>query len=180
MSEPSEPEAVRLFASLFSPRAELIPDTILELEACFGPADWVSGEMLFDRTRYYEREMGWPLSRRFVSFQRLIRPDGIVEAKVQTNAVEKRHLQAGRRRVNIDPGYVSLERVVLATGKNYTHRVYLSRGIYADLTLLFRRGTFEALKWTYPDYGAPEMIALFNDLRRRYKEQLRGLGEEAS
>lgn len=177
MSEPSEPEAVRLFASLFSPQAELIPDTIRELETCFGPAEWVSGEMLFDRTRYYEREMGWPLSRRFVSFRTLIRPDEIVEVKVRTNAVEKRHLREGRRGINIDPGYVSLERVVLATGKNYTHRIYLRRGIYADLTLLFRRGTFEALKWTYPDYGAPEMILLFNDLRRRYKEQLRGLEE---
>lgn len=177
MSQPSEPEDVKLFSSLFSPQAERIPETIREMEEGFGPADWVGPDMVFDRTRYYEREMGWPLARRFVSFERLIRPEEIVEAKIRTNAIETRHLHEGRRRINIDPGYVSLERVVLVTGKNYTHRIYLSRGIYADLTLLFRRGTFEALKWTYPDYGSPEMIRLFNDIRTRYKEQLRGPGE---
>ena len=174
MSQPSEPEDVKLFSSLFSPRAERIPETIREMEEWFGPADWVSREMVFDRTRYYEREMGWPLCRRFATFERLIRPDEIVEVKERSNGIEARHLQDRRRRINIDPGYVSLERVVLATGKNYIHRIYLSRGIYADLTLLFRRGTFEALKWTYPDYGSPEMIQMFNDIRRRYKEQLRG------
>jgi hypothetical protein len=177
MSQPSEPEDVKLFASLFSPQAERISETIREMEEWFGPADWVSTEMVFDRTRYYEREMGWPLSRRFATFERLIRSDEIVEIKVRTNGLEERHLQERRRRINIDPGYVSLERMVLVTGKNYTHRIYLSRGIYADLTLLFQRGTFEALKWTYPDYGSPEMIQMFNDIRRRYKEQLRGLGE---
>jgi hypothetical protein len=177
MSQPSEPEDVKLFSSLFSPRAERIPDTIREMEQWFGPADWVGPEMAFDRTRYYEREMGWPLYRRFVSFARLIRPDEIVEVKLRTNGIERRDLREGRRRINIDPGYVSLERVVLVTGKNYTHRIYLSRGIYADLTLLFRRGTFEALKWTYPDYGSPEMIQVFNDMRTRYKRQLRGLEE---
>ncbi|MEW6666511.1 MAG: DUF4416 family protein [Thermodesulfobacteriota bacterium] len=174
MSQPAEPEDVKLFCSLFSPHAERIPETIREMEEGFGPVDWVSGEMVFDRTRYYEREMGWPLRRRFATFGRLIRPDQIVEVKAKTNGLEARHLQGGRRRINIDPGYVSLERVVLATGKNYTHRIYLSGGIYADLTLLFRRGTFEALKWTYPDYGSPETIRMFNDIRSRYKEQLRG------
>jgi len=174
MSQPSEPEDVKLISSLFSPREEWIEKGIGELEEIFGPTDWVSPRLLFDRTRYYEREMGWPLHRRFVSFGRLIRPEFIVEAKVKTNALEKRSVQEGRRRVNIDPGYISLERLVLATGKNYTHRVYLSRGIYADLTLVFRRGTFSALEWTYRDYASPETITMFNEMRKRYKDQLRG------
>lgn len=141
----------------------------------FGPTDWVSHTLLFDRTRYYEKEMGWPLHRRFVSFQKLIQPDGIVEIKRSTNALEERYIEEGRRRVNVDPGYLSLERLVLTTGKNYTHRIYLSEGVYADLTLVFQRGTYRSLEWTYRDYASPQMIEIFNEMRRGYKEQLRGV-----
>ena len=86
----------------------------------------------------------------------------------------------GRRTVNIDPGYICLERLVLATGKNYTHRIYLSRGIYADLTLVFHRQSFRTLPWTYPDYADPSAVEVFNALRERYKAQLRGIPLEGS
>ena len=173
MSHLTEPEDVKLICSIFSPEETMIRECIQHLEGVFGPTDWVGPAMLFDRTRYYEREMGWPLHRRFVSFRRLIRPDGIVEAKLRATELEEKHSQGGKRRVNIDPGYVSLERLVLATGKNYTHRVYLSKGVYADLTLLFQRGTFRSLEWTFPDYASSEMIGIFNEIRTGYKDQLR-------
>jgi len=175
MSHPSEAEGVKLISSLFSPGQALIQKVIAELEGVFGPPDWISEALLFDRTRYYAREMGWPLYRRFIAFKDLVRPDKIVDIKLKTNALEERHLQDGKRQINIDPGYISLERLVLATGKNYTHRIYLSKGIYADLTLIFHRGTFRALEWTYRDYAAPEVISCFNELRQRYKEQVRGV-----
>ncbi|MBN2126324.1 MAG: DUF4416 family protein, partial [Deltaproteobacteria bacterium] len=146
-------------------------------ELLWGPTDWISPPLFFDRTRYYEREMGWPLYRRLISFHDLIRPEDLVGIKARTHAIERTHLRDGAREINIDPGYVSLERLVLATGKNYTHRVYLSRGIYADLTLVFRRGSFSPLEWTYRDYADPGFIAFFNDIRERYKGQLRGLEE---
>ena len=177
MSILSEPEDVKLIASLFSPREELIERVILEMEGFFGLTDWISPALLFDRTTYYAREMGWPLHRRFVSFQELVRPESIVEAKLKTNEVEKRHLKGGKREINIDPGYISLERLVLATGKNYTHRVYLRMGVYADLTLVFHRGSFKPLDWSYPDYASPEAIAFFNDLRENYKRRIRGTGD---
>lgn len=129
--------------------------------------------MLFDRTRYYAREMGWPLYRRFVCFEELISPETLVDVKVTTNAIEGGYLIQGNRQVNIDPGYISAERLVLATGKNYVHRVYIGKGIYADLTLVFMRGSFRPLEWTYGDYSAPEMIAYFNELRSAYMEKLR-------
>ena len=119
--------------------------------------------------------MGWPLHRRFVSFRDLVPPEDLVDIKLKTNALEGKHLKERKRVVNIDPGYISLERFVLATGKNYTHRIYLSRGIYADLTLIFRRGAFRALEWTYMDYADPETLSLFNEIRERYKRQLRGI-----
>ena len=177
MSTPKETDDVKLVASLFSPEEKILEEVIPELQAMFGTADWVSPPLFFDRTRYYEKEMGWPLHRRFLSFKPLIRPEAIADIKLQTNALEERYLQEGRRRVNIDPGYIALERLVLATGKNYTHRIYLSKGIYADLTLVFHQGGFQTLAWTYRDYADPVVISYFNDIREQYKNQLRRLTE---
>jgi hypothetical protein len=117
--------------------------------------------------------MGWPLFRRFVAFRDLIRPESIVEVKLRTNELENAFVRDGKRSVNIDPGYICLERLVLVTGKNYTHRIYLSKGIYADLTLLFQRGCFRPLPWTYQDYGDEGLISQFNEIRANYKAQLR-------
>lgn len=151
----------------------MINTAVKEMEAQFGPVDWVSEVLPFDRTRYYEKEMGWPLYRRFISFLRLIVPESIAAIKLITNGLEKRHLDNERRKINIDPGYVSLERLVLVTGKNYAHRVYLQEGIYADLTLIFHDGTFKPLSWTYPDYAEEKVIDLFNRLRSSYLQDLR-------
>lgn len=173
MSQPREPDPVKLVASLFSPQTDLVESVIEELAEMFGPVDFVSPQIPFDRTTYYAREMGWPLYRRFVSFENLVAAEQLPLLKLKTNQVEQRHLHEGRRRVNIDPGYLSPERLILATGKNYVHRVYLSAGIYADLTLLFQRGTFAALGWTYPDYRDPDTIQLFNGIRKTYMGQLK-------
>ena len=177
MSTPKNADDVKLVASLFSPEETVVEEVLLELQKVFGSSDWISPPHFFDRTRYYEKEMGWPLHRRFLSFKNLIRPEAIVDIKLQTNELEKRYLQDGKRRVNVDPGYVALERLVLATGKNYTHRIYLSKGIFADLTLVFHQGSFQTLAWTYRDYAQPVVVGYFNDIRERYRNQLRGLGE---
>jgi hypothetical protein len=174
MSRPVEPPPVKLIASLFSPSQSLLDEIVEALQGLFGPIDRVSAPFMFDRTTYYAREMGWPLHRRFVSFRDLVSPDRLGGIKIETNAVEERYLMEGRRRVNIDPGYVALERLVLATGKNYVHRIYLSQGIYADLTLVFSKGSFSPLPWTYPDYAAVETIRYFNQVRTTYLGQLKG------
>ena len=173
MSQPCEPDSVKLISSLFSPRKELIEEVIGELSSIHGPVDCESPECFFDRTKYYEREMGWPLHRRFIAFEKLIPADRLAETKLETNKVEQRHLKNGRREINIDPGIISAERLILATGKNYIHRVYLSNGIYADLTLVFKRGTFSKLPWTYPDYADPKLVEFFNGVRTQYMEQLK-------
>ena len=178
MSDPREAEEVKLISSLFSPQEGLIDKGIQELAALFGPTDWVSPRLLFDRTRYYEKEMGWPLYRRFISFRELVRPEEIVGIKLKTNRIEKCFTQDGKRLVNIDPGYIALERLVLATGKNYTHRIPLSNGIYADLTLVFNKGSFRPLAWTYRDYADPEAIGYFNNIREGYKKQIRGMPDQ--
>lgn len=173
MSHPHPPEKVQLITSLFSPDRGVIEQAIAQISKICGSVQWVSPEMFFDRTRYYAREMGWPLYRRFVSFEELILPEALVEVKLSTNAIENEYLVQGNRQINIDPGYISLERLILATGKNYIHRVYLAKGIFADLTLVFKRGSFRPLEWTYRDYSSPEMIAVFNELRSAYMDKLR-------
>lgn len=173
MSQPETSDDVKLIMSLFSPEKELVENVMEQLPDIYGETDWISPEVFFDRTRYYEKEMGWPLYRRFLSFKNLIPPEMLVDVKLKTNGIENSYLNGPKRRINIDPGYISLERLVLATGKNYIHRIYLGKGIYADLTLVFKRGGFVTLDWTYPDYADPEMIDSFNTIRNQYLEQLR-------
>jgi hypothetical protein len=173
LSELTQPEPVKLFVGAFAADPRVLGEVEALLAGKFGLVDWRSPPLRFDRTRYYEKEMGWPLHRRFVAFERLIPPESLVDVKLAAHEIEEAYTDSGRRRVNIDPGYLCAERLVLATGKNYIHRIYLGRGVYADLTLVFSRGSFKRLDWTYPDYGAPEMIAHFNELRARYMTQLR-------
>ena len=173
MSQPHEPDPVKLISSLFSPEKEIIDTVVGELSKIIGLVDWISPELLFDRTKYYAREMGWPLHRRFISFAQLVPADHLVAIKLKTNGIEEQYRREGNRLVNIDPGLISPERLILATGKNYVHRVYLSKGIYADLTLIFQKGSFRPVKWTYPDYATPELIGFFNEIRKKYMEQLR-------
>ncbi len=173
MSHPREPDHVKLISSLFSPEKELIDTVIKQLEEICGPVDWLSPELFFDRTRYYAGEMGWPLHRRFIAFENPVPPNQLIALKLKTNGIEQQYLIDGNRRINIDPGYISPERLILATGKNFIHRVYLAQGIYADLTLIFQKGGFKPLEWTYPDYADPEIIGYFNEVRERYMNQLR-------
>lgn len=178
MSIPKEPPKVKLISSLFSPEEGLLDRVIPEMEDHFGPADWKSEKLVFNRTRYYANEMGWPLYRRFIFFSRLIAPDALVDIKLLTNTLEQGHRAKTRRTINIDPGYISLERLILATGKNYIHRIYLNRGIYADLTLVFHAGTFKPLPWTYPDYADEKVIRYFNTVRTEYLHSLREGGKD--
>ncbi len=173
MSHPYEPDHVKLISSLFSPKKDYIEKVIGQLSDIYGPVDCFSPELFFDRTKYYAKEMGWPLHRRFITFEMLVPADQLVEIKLKTNEIEHQYSHEGKRGINIDPGYISAERLILATGKNYIHRVYLTKGIYADLTLIFKRGGFSPLEWTYPDYAVPEVIDFFNRVRGQYMEQLK-------
>jgi hypothetical protein len=129
--------------------------------------------MPFHYTDYYTEEMGSPLERRFIFFSTLVRPESLPAVKLWTNDVEDSTSNAGKRRINIDPGYMSQAHLILATGKGYTHRPYLRDGIYADLTLIYRGKSFQSLPWTYPDYGEKPVIEMFNRMRSKYLIQLK-------
>jgi len=173
MSIPQEPKPAKLFVSVISSSVERINATLSELAAHYGILDFVSPLLPFNYTDYYCAEMGKVLFRRFASFDRLIQQENLALIKVQTNALEDKQTEEGNRLVNIDPGYLLAERLVLASGKNYGHRIYLSKGIYAELTLIYRDKDYQPLAWTYPDYAEPRVRAWLGALRQKYLLQVR-------
>jgi len=167
------PKPVKLIVSLITSDDALGRQVKDLLEERYGTVDFVSGMLPFDFTDYYAPEMGPGLSRRIITFNRLIPREWLLEIKLDTNAIEERFSIEGKRRINIDPGYISAEHVILATTKGSAHRPYLGHGIYADLTLIFAKGAFQPLGWTYPDYASEEIRGQFKQVRQRYLQQLR-------
>jgi hypothetical protein len=158
----------RLVIGVFTEQKNLVAEVVRALVDRFGPVDMVSPWMPFSDTSYYAEEMGGPLFRRVVSFARFVDQETLAEIKLCTNALEEAFSREGRRRVNIDPGLLLHSRFVLASAKDYTHRIYIGKGIYADLTLTYRDGAYRALPWTFPDYSDKGMIDFLTDARRRY------------
>ncbi|MEF8725866.1 MAG: DUF4416 family protein [Candidatus Bipolaricaulota bacterium] len=177
MGKPEEPDPVKLFTGLLTGQIENLGKVEEELEENFGPIDEKSPLIPFNYTDYYRSEMGKGLMRKFVSFRNLVSPETLPGIKLKTNEIEQDFSDSGEfnvpRPVNIDPGYVGLSKLVLATTKNYSHRIYLGKGIYAEVTLQYKDGSFQHQPWTYPDYRSNEYIAYFDKLREKYKQQLK-------
>jgi hypothetical protein len=167
--------------SLLFSREEDAAAVLAGIDRRCGPIDFLSEAFPFDFTTYYEREMGKGLRRRMVGFGPLVSPEELVPIKRWTEKEEKRNLNSqGGRKVNIDPGYLAASKFVLATGKDYSHRIYLGEGVYGDLTLLFQNGKFTPLPWTYPDYGSNPLLEVLGLIRKRYLWQLKNPGFQPS
>lgn len=185
MSSPTRPTPAKLVASIIftadsSGKLRSTPElqkVLQDLEEIFGPLDQRSEIGQFTQTEYYNKEMGEGLLRQFVSFKGLVEREGLADIKRATNEIEEKYCRAnGCRQVNIDPGLLSVENFVLATGKNFTHRIYLRDGIFAEVTLLYRDGRFQILPWTYWDYTSEEVIGMLKDLRQGLLEKLKAGG----
>ncbi len=175
MGKPKESKPAKLFMSLIASEDEFLHQGVKDLHLDFGEIDFTSEKLPFCFTDYYAKEMGDHLFRRFITFKTLISIPLLPDIKLSTNRLEETlTAPVGYRRLNIDPGYLCLEHVILATTKGYAHRPYLRGGIYADLTLIYRNKSFQALEWTYPDYRQEEVIRLFNQFRKKYAEDLKG------
>ena len=168
MSVPQTPMPAKLVIGIITTESKMIENLVTEFISRFGQIDLVSRWMNFNYTTYYEREMGSPLLRRVFAFKTLISQADLSAFKLATNRMEQQYLRKGRRRVNIDPGYMLRERFVLASGKNFCHRIYIGEGIYADLTLVYQKGSFQKLPWTYPDYRDDDMLNFLEQVRNKY------------
>ncbi len=169
-------QPVKLIVGLLSGDADLLRRARQLLQRKFGGVDLESDVWPFAETDYYTAEMGPGLQRWFLSFERLIRPETLAEIKLHTNELElqiaDQCLAPERARpVNLDPGYLNLAKLVLATTKDRAHRLYLNAGIYAEVTLHYRDGAWQAWPWTYPDYRKPEYLAWFERVRNIYRKQ---------
>ncbi len=176
MGKPTEPKPKKLFIGLLTGAPDKLGVVETKLEEDFGKMDGESSLIPFDYTDYYEEEMGQGIKRKFVSFEELVHPGELSRIKLRTNEIESHF--AGKldmevpRPVNLDPGYLGSAKIVLATTKNYSHRIFLKEGIYAEVTLQYKDGGFEPLPWTYPDYRSNEYIEFFEMTRDIYLNQL--------
>ncbi|OGC39125.1 hypothetical protein A2Y85_02035 [candidate division WOR-3 bacterium RBG_13_43_14] len=164
-------EVVPIIGFLFTEDIE--PDYVNgELSARCGRSIMHSQKIPFTHTDYYSKEMAAVIFRQWHAYEKKILPGELAEIKTFTNLVEKKYLNENKgRMINIDPGYISLSNLVLASTKNYSHRIYLDLGIYAEITLIFKHEHFMPLEWTYPDYKEPAAIEFFEKVRKNFKEK---------
>lgn len=169
---------VKLFVGVLVADSNLIADVESQLSSTYGPADHRSPTLPFSFTDYYRHETGDQILRVFFSFERLIDAAQLPEIKRHTNTLEETFAAGSttvKRPVNLDPGYIEHAKVVLASTKNFYHRMYLGRGIFGEITMHFRNGGYEFFPWTYPDYKSPDYQAFFMELRAAYRQQLRSM-----
>lgn len=173
MALPQSPLPVKLIVAVLYSDANRLHAARAQLLQQFGPVDFTSQPFPFTVTAYYIAEMGWPQIRLFYSFEKLIPPDDLARIKLATNAIENELAIAGRRQVNFDPGYLDPDKFVLASAKYHGHKIYLSNGIWADLTLHYEKGHFSAYPWSFADFRGGEYEPAFLRMREIYKAQLK-------
>lgn len=166
------PAKVKLIAGMLSGDVLLFKEAKALLKrALRNRVDCESAIFDFTQTDYYRAEMGPNLKRQFLAFSGSVGLDKIWRVKIATNSIEKKFSRSGKRAVNIDPGYVDLSKVVLFSTKDYSHRIYLGEGIFAENTLYYRDGAFHPWPWTYPDYKTPEYLDFFARVRALAREK---------
>jgi hypothetical protein len=173
MGKTRPPQPVKLVVGLLASAPALLEEAQAALAEAYGEIDDSSAPVRWTVSSYYADEMGPDLTRQFLSFARLIAADVLMSIKAATNDLENRWRRGGKRRVNIDPGYVGLTKLVLATTKDAAQRIYLGDGLYAEPTLAYEDGSFRPYTYTYRDYADAGGVRFFNGVRARYLQQLR-------
>ena len=171
---PSDPDPVKLFVGVLHSDDAPLEKAVQMLTGEYGPVDYRSEPVPFDITDYYQDEMGEPIQRVFLSFQRLIDPGALAQIKIRTNEIEDELAIDGKRKVNLDCGYMDICKVVLASAKYNGQKIYLGKGIYADPTLHYKKGHFRPYTWSFPDFKTGDYEKFFLRIRELYKQGRRG------
>lgn len=171
MGEIKPPDKVKPIMGILYRDRSVLQQAVEKIESSFSPIDFRGDDFPFVETEYYNEEMGAGLIRTFLSLRQLIYPDELPHYKQLTNLWEEQLAVEGRRTINLDPGYIGTANLVLASTKNFAHRVYLAKGIYAEVTMQYMHGDFTKLPWTYPDYWNHKDV--FLEIRKKYRQQLK-------
>jgi len=166
------PELSLLFVSTLHGKSNILNQSKKLLESDFGDILFISPALAWDYSSYYKDEIGWPLFRQILFYQNLIDPALLVDIKIKTNEIESALSLNNRRQINLDPGYLTLSKVVLASTKNYAHRLYLDKGIYGEITLIYRNETYSPHIFTYRDYQDKTHVDIFIQARETLKKML--------
>ncbi|MBF0473638.1 MAG: DUF4416 family protein [Nitrospirae bacterium] len=165
MGIPKHPERGLLFSGLLYSDTFVYSQTIPVLKDMFGEIYYESPALSWSHSNFYKEELGLPILRRFIFFDGIYDPSRLADSKLIANNIEQQFSIDGKRRINIDPGYMTLAKVVLASTKNYSHRIYLDKGIFAELTLINIKGKFQPLLFTYPDFKETPTLDIFHHVR---------------
>lgn len=177
MGATATPLPAKLIVGMLSARPELLATAAERLRREYGPLD-ITGELMnWEFTHYYDEQMGTGLYRQFVAAEPLISPEAIGPIKQATNQMEAEFAAAAApggppRPVNLDPGYVTESKLVLASTKDYAHRIYLGGGVFAEVTLTHARGRWMAHEHTFPDYASGAYDAFLTQVRDKLRRQL--------
>ena len=170
--DPSEPAPVKLLCGLLYSSLPLMERAVSIMERCWGTIDYMSSDFPFDVSDYYNQEMGTPILRRFISFEALIQPGRLAGIKLACNEIEQFLAERGSRQVNLDPGYLDFDKIILASAKYNGQKIYLGNGIWADLTLSYCKGRVEPYAWSFPDFRSGRYNETLLQIRTRYKRTL--------
>ena len=170
MSVPNIPKPVMLMLGLLYNETLSFEEVTAPLIQKFGPISGYVEPFEFHFTQYYKKEMGEKLMRSYLTFLRLIEPDTLSKIKLLTNQLEEKFLQNNNRLVNYDPGLLTDHNLILASCKDFSHRIYLTDGIFAEVTMVFHKGKYTFSPWTYPDYQSEKALDFFYEQRLRYIE----------
>ncbi|HCL55579.1 MAG TPA: hypothetical protein DHW82_01020 [Spirochaetia bacterium] len=166
-----EREPVCFFCAVMYKTEAAFEKILKELKEKWGSVYKISDKYVFSEiTDYYYREMGGPLSKRIVVFDTLSATEKIYESKIISNQMEEEHKKKGLRQINLDPGYLTEAKVLLFSTKDFYHRIYISEGIFGEVTLSYKaKKGYQPFEWTFPDYKNPQIVAFFNETRDWYR-----------
>jgi hypothetical protein len=182
MWHPKSPQPVKLLVGILAANEACLAQAREALPDALGPVDLASDIWPFDQTGYYAKQMGTEILRQFVTLEHLIDPGTLADIKHRTNQIEQTLAQTLKspfpRPVNLDPGVIEPSKLVLATTKNYSHRIYIGKKMYAEVTLVFDKGDWRPLPYTYPDYRLPSYASFLSQVRETLLRQLKSATHE--
>jgi len=171
-----KPDPVKLIIGILACDEQALAAAVEMIKAKFGECDLESPTWPFTHTQYYAKETGSTIVKKFVTIEKLILPDELAKIKIKTNKMEAK--LAGKfanlsRPVNLDPGYIEPSKLVLASTKNFSHRIYIGKKIWAEVTLIFHKGRWVSFDYTFPDHKEDRYHGFFSQVREKALTQIK-------